>query len=151
MHLRGKYQSQTSMPSTQGTVLAGEQKNCLFMQATGAVFQDEAGLSGVNDLENGRGVALADLNEDGRLEVLVANIHHAPSIYQILYGVSIAGVDQLLRQLSIFHSVMVSLAIVTLIRAIFMAFESEAVAASTSEKLSDSQAAANPTASPVLG
>lgn len=81
LHLRGKYQSQTSMPSTQGTVLAGEQKNCLFMQATGAVFQDEAGLSGVNDLENGRGVALADLNEDGRLEVLVANIHHAPSIY----------------------------------------------------------------------
>jgi Na+-transporting NADH:ubiquinone oxidoreductase subunit NqrB len=71
--------------------------------------------------------------------------------YQILYGVSIAGVDQLLRQLSIFHSVMVSLAIVTLIRAIFMVFESEPVAASTSEKLSDSQAAANPTASPVLG
>lgn len=83
LYLRGNIQSKTSIPTTVNTQLAGRQQNCLFLQHNGR-FEDYAEMAGIDDLENGRGVALADLNNDGRLEILIGNVNHPPSVYMNL-------------------------------------------------------------------
>jgi hypothetical protein len=45
-------------------------------------FVDVAPLVGMTAGDNSRGVALADLDNDGRLDVVIANQHGAPSLYR---------------------------------------------------------------------
>ena len=45
-------------------------------------FVDVAPLVGLTSGDNSRGVALADLDDDGRLDVVIANQHGGPSLYR---------------------------------------------------------------------
>ena len=45
-------------------------------------FVDVAALVGLTKRDNSRGVALADLNDDGRLDLVIANQHAAPSLHR---------------------------------------------------------------------
>jgi hypothetical protein len=44
-------------------------------------FVDAAAVAGLTGRDNSRGVALADFDDDGRLDVLVANQHGGPSLF----------------------------------------------------------------------
>lgn len=81
LYLRGNIQTSNSIPSTKGTRLAGLQQNCVFIQREDSTFEDLAEPAGVSDLENGRGVATGDLNNDGKLDVVVANLNQNPTVY----------------------------------------------------------------------
>jgi enediyne biosynthesis protein E4 len=52
--------------------LAGYQKSCLFVR-TGDRFEDMAAAAGIDDEYDGRGVALADFNNDGAPDFFVSN------------------------------------------------------------------------------
>jgi hypothetical protein len=52
--------------------LAGYQKSCLFVR-TGDRFEDMAAVAGINDEYDGRGLALADFNNDGAPDFFVSN------------------------------------------------------------------------------
>lgn len=80
LSLRGKVQTYNSIPKIEGTQLGGRQKNCLFVQHSNK-FVDYAETAGVNDVENGRGVATGDFNNDGKLDFVIANINAPPSLY----------------------------------------------------------------------
>jgi hypothetical protein len=69
-----------SLIDIQDTV-SGEQRNCLFHRVSDGHYIDIAPAAGVRDLKNGRGVAVADLNRDGRLDFVIANNEAPPSVY----------------------------------------------------------------------
>lgn len=61
--------------------VSGAQRNCLFLQNSNGMFSDIALAAGVRDQENGRGVAVADLNRDGKLDFIIANNEAPPNVY----------------------------------------------------------------------
>ncbi len=62
--------------------LSGYQNNALFHNQGGTLFKDEAGRHGVDSLLDGRGVAVADFDRDGRLDLFVANVNAKPFLYR---------------------------------------------------------------------
>lgn len=62
--------------------LSGYQKKKLFHNEQGADFQDHAARHGVDSSLDGRGVAVADFDNDGRLDFIVANANAAPLVYR---------------------------------------------------------------------
>ena len=61
--------------------LSGYQRNRLFRSEGGRFFRDEAARHGVDSTLDGRGVAVADFDNDGRLDMFVVNAGAAPSLY----------------------------------------------------------------------
>jgi len=61
--------------------LSGYQRDRLFHNQ-GGVFRDEAPRHGLDSQRDGRGVAVADLDRDGRQDVFVANADAAPHLYR---------------------------------------------------------------------
>jgi hypothetical protein len=61
--------------------VSGQQRNCFFRQLPDGRFVDVALAAGITDLENGRGVAIGDLDRDGLLDFVVANAEAQPSVY----------------------------------------------------------------------
>jgi hypothetical protein len=61
--------------------LSGYQKKRLFHNQGGAAFKDEAGKHGVDSVRDGRGIGIIDLDNDGRLDMYVANANHEPYLY----------------------------------------------------------------------
>jgi hypothetical protein len=61
-----------------------EQRRVYLNRGRGAHprFTDVAQLVGLGNGDNSRGVALADLDNDGRLDVVIANQHGGPSLYR---------------------------------------------------------------------
>jgi hypothetical protein len=55
-------------------------RDCLFIQDRGE-FYDVAEVVGLTDAQEGRGVALADFNNDGRMDVVVTYLHGASEVY----------------------------------------------------------------------
>lgn len=63
--------------------LADKQPNCLFLHGEeGKPFVDVALAAGITDLDNGRGLATVDFNNDGRMDFVIANHMSNPIFYE---------------------------------------------------------------------
>jgi len=60
-------------PSMDSKSWSGYQRSCVFLNDGRGRFRDVAEKVGATDLYDGRGVAFADLDRDGTLDVIVAN------------------------------------------------------------------------------
>ncbi len=71
----------TNWPPMGDKTLSGYQHNALFHNQEGALFADVAERHGVDSLLDGRGVAVADFDNDGRLDLFVTNANNPPFLY----------------------------------------------------------------------
>jgi hypothetical protein len=62
--------------------LSGYQRNRLFRSQAGELFRDEAARHGLDSRRDGRGIAVADLDRDGALDLYVANAGAPPHLYR---------------------------------------------------------------------
>lgn len=60
----------------------GHEFNCLFLNHGDLEFVESARALGVAGIEDGRGVAVADFDQDGRLDLLIGNNGGAPTLYR---------------------------------------------------------------------
>jgi enediyne biosynthesis protein E4 len=65
--------------------LSGYQKKKLFHNQIG-IFKDEAPRHGLDSTRDGRGIAIADFDNDGRLDLFVANANAEPYLYRNVSG-----------------------------------------------------------------
>ncbi len=70
-----------SNPNYSNSNLATNQRNCMFVQNADHTFSDSATAANILDLYDGRGVAIGDLNSDGKLDLIIANFNGPPLIY----------------------------------------------------------------------
>ena len=59
----------------------GYERKCLFANAGSGQFIDVARPLGSDSIKDGRGVAIADFNGDGKLDVVINNNNSTPTIY----------------------------------------------------------------------
>jgi hypothetical protein len=59
----------------------GRERNLLFVNLGNGKFSDAARAMGCDEVEESRGVAMADLDRDGRLDIVIANNDAKPTIY----------------------------------------------------------------------
>ena len=59
----------------------GRERNLLFLNIGDGVFSDAARPMQCDEVEESRGVAMADLDRDGRLDIVLSNNEASPTIY----------------------------------------------------------------------
>ena len=68
-------------PDFSGYALSGYQRNCVFMNK-GGHYYDVAEEAGVTDLEEGQSAALVDFDNDGRMDIVIANMNGPILLYR---------------------------------------------------------------------
>jgi hypothetical protein len=71
-----------SWPPMGDKSLSGYERNKLYHNERGQVFTDQAARHGVDSIRDARGVAIADFDNDGRLDMFVANANASPHLYR---------------------------------------------------------------------
>jgi enediyne biosynthesis protein E4 len=71
-------------PAMGNKSLSGYQKKRLFHNEKGQLFKDEAPRHGMDSTLDGRGIGVADFDNDGRVDLFVANASGEPKLYHNL-------------------------------------------------------------------
>jgi hypothetical protein len=69
-------------PAMGAKSLSGYQKKRFFHNEDGQRFTEQAARHGLDSTRDGRGVAVADFDNDGRLDLFVANANGPPHLYR---------------------------------------------------------------------
>ena len=69
-------------PPMGNKTLSGYQKSRMFHNEKGQIFTDQAPSLGLDSLKDGRGIALADFDNDGRIDMYVANANSTPLLFR---------------------------------------------------------------------
>jgi hypothetical protein len=80
-------------PAVGEKTFSGYERNCLFQNTGGQPFKDVAAAAQVDSVLDGRGVALADFDNNGTMDMLVTNSNAAPILYQNFAGLKKSWVE----------------------------------------------------------
>jgi hypothetical protein len=75
-----------SWPPMGDKTLSGYQRNELLRNRGDGLFEEVAARHGVDSQRDGRGVAVVDLDRDGRLDMVVANAGSSPHLFRNVGG-----------------------------------------------------------------
>ena len=67
---------------TNGSDLFPEDKSVLYMGSPNGTFRESAEQLGIHHTDQGRGVICLDYNDDGKLDILIANNRKSPTVYR---------------------------------------------------------------------
>ena len=87
----GDFSDARDWPPMRDKSLSGFQRNRFFRSAGGALFVEEAARHGLDSVRDGRGLAVADLDGDGRVDLFVTNAGAPPHLFRNVAPVAPAG------------------------------------------------------------
>lgn len=67
---------------TNGSALYPEDKSVLYMGSSSGTFNESAEQLGIHHTDQGRGVLCLDYNDDGKIDILIANNRKSPTVYR---------------------------------------------------------------------
>ncbi len=79
--LRTEYSRTVTLNLPNNFSFSSFERNCMFRGKSGGGFADVTRATGIDDLEDGRGLALVDLNNDGLVDMVSTNMNSRVLVY----------------------------------------------------------------------